>query len=226
MAAFLASSYTCGAAAAYERGANDIMRTGHIILLNGTSSAGKSTLAKALQSSLAEPYLHVGIDTMVFALPKRYLNPPLWQEVFKYTWPPEGSDGGLVIEAAPLGHQLISGLHHTIAALAQTGNNVIVDHVLLDPAWVRECARVLGRYPARFVGVYCPLAVVEQRERDRQDRTLGQARAHFHKVHAHGRYDLIVDTAQMTTEACAAHILAHLQPNLPSSALAMLQEQG
>jgi len=200
--------------------------TGHIILLNGTSSAGKSTLAKALQTSLAEPYLHVGIDTMVFALPKRYLNPPLWQEVFTYTWPPKGSDGDLVIEAAPLGHQLISGLHHMIAALAQTGNNVIVDHVLLDPAWVRECATVIGRFPALLVGVYCPLAVVEQRERDRQDRTLGQARAQFHKVHAHGLYDLTVDTSQMTTEACAAHILAHLQPNLPSSALVKLQAYG
>ena len=47
------------------------MRPGHIILLNGTSSAGKSTLAKALQTLLSEPYLHVGIDTLVFALPKR-----------------------------------------------------------------------------------------------------------------------------------------------------------
>jgi chloramphenicol 3-O phosphotransferase len=202
-----------------------MMRIGHIILLNGTSSAGKSKLAKALQTSLSEPYLHVGIDTMVFALPKRYLNPPLWQEVFKYTWPPEGSDGDLVIEAAPLGHQLISGLHHTVAALAQTGNNVIVDHVLLDPTWVRECATVLGRFPVLFVGVYCPLAVVEQRERDRQDRTLGQARAQFHKVHAHGIYDVTVDTSQMTTEACAAHILAYVQPNLPPSALTTLQEQ-
>lgn len=91
---------------------------------------------------------------------------------------------------------------------------------------MRECARVLGRYPALFVGVYCPLAVVEQRERDRQDRTLGQARSQFHKVHAHGIYDLTVDTSQMTTEACAAHILAHVQPNLPSSALVKLQAYG
>ena len=88
------------------------------------------------------------------------------------------------------------------------------------------CARVLGNDPARFVGVYCPLAVAEQRERDRQDRTLGQARDHFHKVHTHGLYDLTVDTSQMTTEACATHILAHVQPNLQSSALIKLQAYG
>jgi len=198
------------------------MRPGHVILLNGTSSAGKSTLAKALQTVLSEPYLHVGIDTLVFALPKRYLYPPLWQEVFKYTWPPAGSDDGLVIEAAPLGHQLIAGLHHTVAALAQTGNNVIVDHVLLEPKWVQECATVLGPLPALFVGVYCPLAVVEQREQDRKDRTLGQARAQFYKVHAHGVYDLTVDTSAATAEECAAQISAHVQPDMRSSALRQL----
>lgn len=201
------------------------MHSGHIIVLNGTSSAGKSTLAKALQTLLPDPYLHLGIDTMVFALPKRYLNPPLWHEVFRYTWPPAGSADGLAIDAGPLGHQLIAGLHQAVAALAQTGNNVIVDHVLLDPRWVQDCAQTLGALPALFVGVYCPLAVVEQRERDRQDRTLGQARAQFAKVHAHGMYDVTVDTSQATPEACATQILAHLQPNQQSAAFLQLQRQ-
>ena len=128
----------------------------------------------------------------------------------------------MVIEAAPLGHQLIAGLHHTVAALAQTGNNVIVDHVLLEPNWVRECATVLGPLPALFVGVYCPLAVVEQRERDRKDRTLGQARAQFYKVHAHGVYDLTVDTSAATAEECAAQIRARVQLDVRSSALRQL----
>lgn len=200
------------------------MPTGHIIVLNGTSSAGKSTLAKALQTLLPAPYLHVGIDTMVFALPKRYLNPPLWHEVFRYTWPAVGSPEGLVIEAGPLGHQLITGLHQAVAALATSGNHVIVDHVLLEPAWVQECARVVGALPALFVGVYCPLAVVEERERARQDRTLGQARAQFAKVHAHGRYDVIVDTALATPEGCAAQILPHVQADRRSPAFRQLQE--
>jgi chloramphenicol 3-O phosphotransferase len=199
------------------------MHPGHVIILNGTSSAGKSSLAKALQAALPVPYLHIGIDTMVFALPKRYLYPPLWHEVFHYTWPQEGSLSGLVIEAGPFGHQLVAGLHHTIAALAQTGNNVIVDHVLLEPDWVGQCAQILGTLPALFVGVYCPLAVVEQRERARQDRTIGQARAQFDKVHAHGLYDVTVDTSQATPEACATHILPHIDPTARSVAFSRLQ---
>ena len=33
-----------------------------IIYLNGPSSSGKTTLAKALQDSFSDPYLHLGID--------------------------------------------------------------------------------------------------------------------------------------------------------------------
>ncbi|HEU4325523.1 MAG TPA: AAA family ATPase [Roseiflexaceae bacterium] len=198
---------------------------GQIIVLNGTSSAGKSTLAKALQNLLPEPYLHIGIDTVIFALPKRYLNPPLWHEVFRYTWPPDGSSEGLAIDAGPLGHQLIGGLHLSVAALARAGNRVIVDHVLLERAWVGECARLLGDLPALFVGVLCPLDVVEQRERDRKDRTLGQARAQFWRVHAHGTYDLTVDTAQHSPEECAEQIRRGLMPGRRSTAFEQLRAQ-
>ena len=33
-----------------------------VIFLNGPSSSGKSSIARALQRLLAEPYLHVGVD--------------------------------------------------------------------------------------------------------------------------------------------------------------------
>ena len=46
---------------------------GRVILLNGASSSGKSTLAAALQAALDEPFLHVSSDRFVAAgmLPSR-----------------------------------------------------------------------------------------------------------------------------------------------------------
>jgi chloramphenicol 3-O phosphotransferase len=38
---------------------------GRIIFLNGASSSGKSTLAKAMQQALPEPFLHVSSDHVV-----------------------------------------------------------------------------------------------------------------------------------------------------------------
>jgi phospho-2-dehydro-3-deoxyheptonate aldolase len=46
---------------------------GSVILLNGTSSAGKSTLASAVQEVMDAPYLHLGIDLFFDALPQRYV---------------------------------------------------------------------------------------------------------------------------------------------------------
>jgi chloramphenicol 3-O phosphotransferase len=184
-------------------------RAGRIVVLNGTSSSGKSTLAKALQAALPGPALVIGIDTFVFALPQRYLDQPLWSEVFRYVRDDGASDGPFRIETGPLGQELISGMHRSVAALATAGLDVIVDHVLLEVAWLDECRRLWADLDWWLIGVRCPLAVVEERERERRDRTLGQAAAQFAVVHAHGgSYDVEVDTSELTPDAAAARIVA------------------
>ena len=44
--------------------------TAKIVLLNGVGSAGKSSIAKALQKITAEPYLHVQMDAFLEMLPE------------------------------------------------------------------------------------------------------------------------------------------------------------
>lgn len=180
------------------------MDPGTVIFLNGTTSSGKSTLLAELQRRLEAPFLEAGIDKFIFMLPKRYLDRPLWDEVL-----------GHAAYAGPLGHTLFSGMHHAIAALSRAGNHILADHVFVEPAWLHECAGLFADLPAYLVGVHCPLAVIEQREAARGDRTLGQARKQFPKTHVHGIYDIEVDTSIQSTSACTATIidaLAHGQP--------------
>ena len=190
------------------------MTHGQIIILNGASSSGKTSVVKALQATLDRPFLDAGIDRFIWMLPKRYLDRPLWDEVL-----------GLANRAGPLGHRLMSGMHHAIAALSQAGNNVVADHVLVEPQWLQECIHLFCDLPALFVGVRCPLEALEQRERERRDRTLGQARAQFDLVHAHGIYDLEVDTSVSSPEECAGQIKQRLDDNTPPSAFKRLQRQ-
>lgn len=187
-----------------------------IIILNGTSSAGKSTLAKALQAQFDKPYLHAGIDNYIFMLPKKYLNPPLWGEIFHYVYTPDGAIGA--IETGEMGQQLISAMHHSVKALADAGFNVIVDHVILDRLWLSEMAQLFSAHRMWLVGVLCPLAIVEQREKDRKDRTLGQARAQYNTVHAHSGYDVEVDTSRLTPEAAAMQIVEYMNAHSQDSA--------
>ncbi len=188
------------------------MQTGTILLLNGTSSSGKTSLVHALQAILEPPFLDAGIDKFIWMLPERYLERPLWDQVL-----------GWASHAGPVGHQLMSGMHQAIAALARTGNNVIADHVLVEPRWLEECAELFYDLPAYLIGVRCPLDVLEQREKARRNRTLGQASAQFDLVHVPGIYDLEVDTSIATPEECAQQIQRRVQDPAPPDAFKRLR---
>ena len=189
------------------------MSNGTIIILNGTSSSGKTSIVHALQEVLEEPYLDGGIDKFIWMLPDRYLDRPLWDEVL-----------GLATQAGPVGHTLVAGMHQAIAALSRAGNNVIADHVLVEAAWLRECTHLFSDLPAFFVGVRCPLEVLERREKERRNRTGGQAKAQFGVVHAHGIYDLEVDTSISSPEACARQIKARIESGNPPDAFKRLKQ--
>ena len=186
------------------------MRLGRVIVLNGASSSGKTSIVKTLQSMLEAPYLDAGLDRFLWMLPKQYLDRPLWDDVL-----------GLNTEAGRTGHRLVSGMHRAVVALSEAGCNVVADHVLVEPAWVADAATLFGELPAYLVGVRCPLEVLEQRERDRRDRTLGQARGQHVVVHAHilasGGYDIEVDTSVDSPETCARVIAAHIASTPPQA---------
>jgi chloramphenicol 3-O phosphotransferase len=101
-------------------------------------------------------------------------------------------------------------MHRTVAALADTGLDVIVDHVLLDPDWLPECRRLWAPFETLFVGVRCPLEIVVERERRRSDRTIGQAEAQFAVLHQAGGYDIEVDTSVESPSEAASRIVAVL----------------
>lgn len=189
----------------------DMGDTGRIIFLNGTSSSGKSSLVRALQEQLEQPFLDAGLDRFLWMLPSRCLRQPGWDDVL-----------GRAVQAGETGHRLVYGMHRAILALSQAGVNVIADHVLVEPAWLEDCCELFAGLPAYLVGVRCPLEVLEQREKQRKDRTLGQARMQFPLVHAHGVYDFEVDTSMDDAQACARKIAAHIEQNPAPQALTRL----
>jgi chloramphenicol 3-O phosphotransferase len=68
------------------------------------------------------------------------------------------------------------------------------------------------------------LEVLEQRERGRKDRTLGQARAQFPLVHARALYDLEVDTSVLSPLQCAEQIKDMLVNRIPPIAFKRLKK--
>jgi chloramphenicol 3-O phosphotransferase len=172
------------------------MENGLIILLNGTSSSGKTTLAKTLQRQLAEPYMYISQDEFFHFYPEKFFSPT------------NQAEAAVLARLIPA---VVSGLLRSAACLARSGNNLIVDHVLQETEWLKECVENWAGLDVLFVGVNCPLEVAEQREKERGDRDPGIARYQFERVHAHGLYDIEVDTSTLSVPECVAKIMAVIE---------------
>lgn len=205
------------------------MPPGQLILLNGTSSAGKSTLAKQLQAILPQPYLHTGLDHFLAAAP--------WSRLMVYAdstvqtdaegWFLPFRDGALI--GAPrlgaLAYQLLDGMYAAFATLATAGINLIVDDVIYDPQVLQAAVSRLADLPVFFVGLHCPVEEAKRRELARGDRAPGGAAIFHDLVHRHGVYDLELDTAQLSPAECVEQIQAALQRQHPQRAFAQLRDR-
>ncbi len=162
-----------------------------IIILNGVSSVGKSSVVKALQQITAEPYLDVAMDTFLSMLPERSFGRD--GVIFE----PVEVEGHrqIIITTGPTAERALRGMRRAVAALAAEGNNLIVDEVMLGPGTARDYRTLLQNHDLRFVGLFAPLEVIEARERTRGDRELGLARWQYDRVHDGIEYDLKIDTS-------------------------------
>lgn len=190
--------------------------SGRVVVLNGSSSAGKSSLARALQARWAargEPWVIFGWDDFAPRIPERWHAGPghdgdLAADGVTHRWV---DDDAAILELGPVGQRLLRGYHHAVAALARTGVDVLVDEVLLSAHEWDDWQQALDGIDARWVGVRCDLDVVAARERARGDRWPGLARGTGQRVHEHAVYDVEVDTSSLSTEAAADQVDAALR---------------
>jgi chloramphenicol 3-O phosphotransferase len=192
-----------------------------IILVNGPSSAGKTTLCRALQQKILEPYLVVGFDDFIFMAASRYYRgadgarqdarddfTALGVEMVKTSAP--GAPPSVTAKFGAAFRRLVDSMAPAVRALVDGGNPVIFDHVLHDRAMYESYRQATAELDVFTVGVTCPLEVLEKRERARGDRVLGRARGLADVVHGFCAYDVTVDTAALPPEACVAAILGAL----------------
>ena len=100
-----------------------------IVILNGVGSAGKGSIAKALQQIASRPFLHVEMDAFLAMLPESYFSHPdgLIFETTKRDGKPS-----IDIKTGAVAARLLHGMRRAVAALAAEGNDLIVDDVMLE----------------------------------------------------------------------------------------------
>ncbi len=177
--------------AATSNEAPAVVSPGKIILLNGASSSGKSSLARILQATLPGPFWHFSIDHLIAAsvLPQQRIDSGefIWRDLRPH---------------------FFEGFHCCLPALAQGGNNLVVEHIVETEAWMSRLLLLLADFDVYFVGVHCALHELERRAIVRGNRKLGEARADYEITHTFGGYDFEVDTTSEQPEEIGAALVA------------------
>src|SRR5262249_36260173 len=162
------------------------------------SSSGKSSIAEALRARWDGPLQVSGIDTFL-GLQSRAFFATAPDSADGFTWRPVVVDGIAAVEivAGPLGDAVIRAAPRYWRACADAGIDQVCDDVWLSQRQHDHLAAALSGVDVLWIGARCPVDVLERRERERGDRTVGQARAQATVVHTRRTYDVEVDTSRL-----------------------------
>ena len=186
---------------------HDPQPPGKIIIINGPSSSGKTTLALAVQKQLDVPFLRFSFDLF---LDNKVL--PLDQmRNGTFSWD----------EMRPA---VFRGLHQCLPVLSRAGNNLIFDHIIETKAWLDELIALIAELDVFFVGLHCSLPELERREIERGNRRSGEARADLEVVHRITSYDLELNSEHPLEDNVRVLIEYWKKRSRPSALDKMLQE--
>jgi chloramphenicol 3-O phosphotransferase len=174
-----------------------------IILLNGVSSAGKSTLARQIQELASKAFLHVQMDAFLSMMPPRYANHP---DAFAFVKEGSTNTPEMAVFSGEYGKSLMRGMRRSILALASQGLNIVVDDVMLDND-IEDYRSLFAHFDFFAVKVDCDLADAQAREKARGDRGLGLARWQYSRVHERVSYDFVVNTSMNSPNVAAQLIV-------------------
>ena len=165
-----------------------------LVVLNGTSSSGKTTIARAFQEAAPGVFLNFSIDSILAALP-----PSAWQRI---------------VAGAPITDlrlpELVRAFYACTGELLRLGHDLVIDHAVTARYHAELLLAACEGHETVIVGVECPISVARAREAARGDRSVGLADRQFESIHSWLEYDLVVDTSKQSPPEAAAALLATL----------------
>lgn len=165
-----------------------LVERGRIVVLNGPSSAGKSTTAAAFQALMPGPWWHTGMDALSAMLP-----------------PDEAKRAMCGTE------RFVTALHRFVADLAWRGHDVIYETGFLEAEWVEDFrgeTEGLLVFPVEFE---ISVEAVRTREAQREDRPNGYSEASSPRLRRAFPEALWLDSETLGPEERASEIRAFVE---------------
>ncbi len=191
---------------------------GSVIVLNGPSVAGKSSLQKSFQDiMLPALWVKVGIDNL-FDKPmpdvsleeiERWQNP----NTIRWVSNSKDKDGNNImsLHVGAEGLKVAYGMNSAIAAYAKAGCDVIVDYIAYQPEWLDDLQKKLEGIKTYYVAIKIPLATLEEREKARGTSPVGHSRSHYDTVYGNIKYDLELDSGKYQSKELAQQLKSFIE---------------
>lgn len=210
-----------------------MIKEGTIILINGTSCSGKTTLSREIQAAARVPFIATGHDDFLPMFPGAYvgIDKKVQPEIAEWPQPgnarsslgyevrvtKEGDPPEFHFYAGPAGWRMLAGMHRAFATMAREGNNLVIADVMTEVLLYDYCAALKDIQTVYLIGINCPIEVLEHREATHANRTVGGARMQLEKMRHPGEYDFTVDSGRDTPGECARQVLAYIADNPPAA---------
>lgn len=226
------------------------MKKGQVIIITGTSGAGKTTTSQAWARRAESCYFMFGFDQLVSVFPAaKYTNFGEKAEEYFYDIPADADNHQPArMGFGPAGIRAVSAMHEMIAAASNAGQNIVVDHLtFVDPPVLQDCVWRLQDVPVLFVALKPPKEVLVERLATRQfalppsiteamaglgddalqaiAQRLQDASPWFYDAaYANDVYDLVIDSTSYSPDEVCQQIEQRLSEG-PGTAFAKLRER-
>lgn len=187
--------------------------TGTVIILNGPSGSGKSSIQRAFQRlMMPRLWLKTGVDDLFDRVMPDITpeNLAYWQSENPIRWVEMTTDSeGKPVITLFIGEEaqkVAYAMNSAIASYAQNGCNLIVDYIAYDQAWLKDLQEKLEGVKTLLVKVEVSLETLEQREAARGTSPQGHARSHYQAVYGSIDYDLVVSSETSSPDEIAQKI--------------------
>jgi len=175
-----------------------------IIIINGASSSGKTSLARALQEVWSTKLLYLSLDQLMSQLPFSYTGEGLNAEL---GFPIRDNE----VQVGPEGYKLNQIFCKSALQLQSFGYDLVIDYVFLDEQIFEPFKVLLKEAETLLVGLHCDVEVLNSRNDQRKDRIAGLSIKQASRVHFMDKYyDLELDSSNRESADLASSILSHI----------------
>jgi len=202
------------------------IKAGKVIMLAGTTSAGKSTLCRHIQKYIEGPCIQFGADNAVSMIAAKYLGVPLTKEALHDYKPEKEQNLGYflippgpnednpteytILQIGPVARLVTTAAFYGLKFISLAGINAVSDQIFVFKDWYEEAKEIFNDVPVLWVSINADKETLQEHDKARGDRVPGHSIGLYMQMYKDIPFDLEIDSGKLTPDEEALLVLDKL----------------